>query len=129
MNYLIILTLTVLLIACNSPYSSHTDKVKAALDQVDYKDGINKTEAKAIADAYLIHYGVYKGRPSYTRITEAEEQWLGEVLVVKSLATPVNAGLPPVIVDKKTGAVKWQHGPEVEKVSLDNIATGPKRTS
>ena len=121
--------LLVLLVSCSSPFSSHTDKVKFALDKVDYKDGIAKAEAKAIADAYLIRYGSYKGRPSYSRISEAEDVWMGEVFVVKSLASPVNIALPPVIVDKKSGAVSWKYGPTVKKISLDGIDTESERGS
>ena len=129
MKHALTILLTELLLCCSSPYSSHGDKVKTALDMVVYKDGISKTEAKAIADAYLIHYGSYKGRPSYARITEGDDVWIGEVLVIKSLATPVNADLPPVMVDKKSGAVRWQYGPEVERIDLDDIDTDAKRAS
>ena len=121
MNRAFVLTLVLLLASCSSPYSSHSDKVKSALDKVIYEDGITKTEAKAIADAYLIHHGSYKGRASYARISETEEHWLGEVIVVKSLASPVKADLPPVLVDKASGSVTWQHGPAVEKISLENL--------
>ena len=125
----LIIVLTVLSLSCSSPYSSHTQKVKTALDKVDYQDGINNTEAKAIADAYLIHHGTYKGRPSYARITDGEGVWLGEVLVIKSLASPVSADLPPVIVDKKSGAVRWQYGPDVEKINLEDTDSGAERAS
>lgn len=94
--------------------------MKSALYKTNYEDGITKKEAKAIADAYLIQHGTYKGRTSYSRISESDERWLGEVIVVKSLASPIKADLPPVIVDKKTGSVSWEYGPAVAKVSLDN---------
>ena len=115
--------------SCTSPYSSHMDKVRYALDKVNYKDGISKTEAKAIADAYLIRYGAYKGRASYAKVSEGDGEWLGKVIVVKSLATPVDADLPPVIVDKNSGAVRWQHGPSVTRISLDDIDSDIDRAS
>ncbi|WP_455209656.1 hypothetical protein [Kaarinaea lacus] len=129
MKYILIGVVAVLLVSCGSPYSSHTGKVRTALKDVNYDDGINKTEANAIADAYLIKYGAYKGRASYARIKDGEDVWLGEVIVVKSLATPVNAELPPVVIHKKSGSVGWQYGPEVKKINLDDIDAEPKHTS
>ena len=129
MRHLLTAVLAILLVSCNSPYSSHTDKVKTALNNVNYSDGINKTEAKAIADAYLFQYGAYKGRASYARMKDGEDVWLGEVIVVKSLATPINVDLPPVMVNKKSGAVSWQYGPEVSKMSLDEVNADSKRAS
>jgi len=120
MHKFLICLIAGLLVACDSPYSSYYDKVKSALEQVDYDDGISETEAKAIADAYLFHYGKYKGRATYARIFDGEDQWLGQVIVVKSLATPVIVDLPPVVVDKKRGRVSWTLGPVVERIELDD---------
>jgi len=121
MNKFLILLIAGLLTACDSPYSSHYDKVKSALDRVDYDDGISQVEAKAIADAYLIHHGKYKGRATYAKIFDGEEEWLGQVIVVKSLATPVIVDLPPVVVDKASGEVSWALGPAINRIELDEV--------
>ncbi|NOZ53626.1 MAG: hypothetical protein GXP08_10870 [Gammaproteobacteria bacterium] len=122
-NKCFVFLLTVLLFACGSPYSSHHDKVKLALDQVDYGDGISKTEAKAIADAYLIHYGKYKGRASYAKISDGGGQWFGEVIVVMQLASPVIVDMPPVVVNKVSGEVSWKFGPFIERITLEDAQT------
>lgn len=107
--------------ACNSPYATHHDRVKGALQSVNYEDGISKQEAKAIADAYLVLHAKYKERPSYARIKDADEFWAGEVLIVKSLASPVDAKLPPVVIDKHTGKISWKFGPVIDRIDPDEL--------
>jgi len=88
---------------------------------VNYDDGISKQEARSIADAYLYIYGRYEGRVAFARIAEAESVWAGKVYVVQSAFTPIDAGLPYVLIDKLSGEISWQHGPTLAKIDLDEL--------
>ena len=79
--------------------------------RVDFSDGVDKREASLIADDYLRkhltaslgHTGPYDGGTAWTfRIT-------GDVVPFEL------SDIPPVLVDKTTGAVIWEAKPPLKK--------------
>jgi hypothetical protein len=112
--------------ACQSSFMTHDERVKSAMREIQYTDGISKLEARTIADAYLILYGKYKGRATFSRITELSDVWVGKVYVGKAMASPVDANLPPIVINKSSGKVSWKYGPVVTKIDLEELeAAGP----
>ncbi len=109
----------VVLSGCESSYQSHDARVKMAMAKIDYADGISEQEAGAIADAYLLLHGRYKDRAMFARIADAGEAWTGKVYASKSLASPVDADLPLIVVDKKSGKISWPFGPTLERIDLE----------
>ena len=59
-----------ILSACKPSFTTHDDRVKIAMREIEYEDGISKQEAATIANAYLILHGKYKGRALFARISE-----------------------------------------------------------
>ena len=112
--------------ACSSPPASYLGSLQAGLATVDDQDGINKSEAKTIADAYLFVHGQYQGRPSFARISDDDVQfWHGKVFAVKSLASPINIDVEPIQVEKRHGTVSWLHGPTLKIAELRMVLQGP----
>ncbi len=107
--------------ACDSVATSRGETIKKAMREINYADGISKQEAQTIANAYLILYGNYKGRASFARILDSEGGWMGKVYVAKSLATPVDANLPPLLINKSTGQISWAYGPALDKIDIESL--------
>lgn len=110
------------LVACESSYMSHDDRVKMAIGKIDYADGISEQEAGTIADAYLLLHGRYKDRAMFARIADSGGEWVGKVYAAKALASPVDADLPPIRIDKKSGKIIWQFGPTVARIDAKALA-------
>ena len=109
------------LLGCESSYQSHDARVKMAMAKIDYADGISEQEAGAIADAYLLLHGRYKDRAMFARITDGGEVWTGKAYASKALASPVDADLPLIVIDKKSGKITWPFGPTLEGIDLEAL--------
>jgi hypothetical protein len=112
--WILVLTIS----GCDDANPPYDVVVRNALIKVDYADGISSAEAKAIANAYLVIHGAYENRPGYARMSDGGGVWLGRVYMTKSMSMPVDANLPPVVVDKKSGTVSWKYGPKLAKIDL-----------
>ncbi len=86
-------------------------QLQRKLRSVKYEDGIDKREAKIIADAYLDehmaasfgHIGPFDGGTDwFFKIT-------GDIVPIEL------TNIPPVLVDKLTGAVTWEQKPPLKK--------------
>jgi len=110
-----------ILSACKPAFITHDDRVKKAMHDINYDDGISTLEATTIANAYLILYGKYKGRALFARISDGEDLWIGKVYVAKSLASPVDVALPPIVINKSSGKIHWKHGPAVDRIDLEEL--------
>ena len=113
--------LGLILSACKPSFITHDERVKLAMRNINYEDGISKQEAMTIADAYLILHGKYKGRALFARISDVEDLWVGKVYVAKSLASPVDSDLPPIVINKSSGKIHWKHGPALDRIDLDAL--------
>ena len=113
--------ISVILSACKPAFITHDDRVKKAMRDINYADGISKLEATTIANAYLILYGKYKGRALFARISDGEDLWAGKVYVAKSLASPVDVDLPPIVINKSSGKIHWKHGPALDRIDLEAL--------
>jgi len=111
----------VIVSACKPSFTTHDDRVKAAMRDINYDNGISKQEAISIADAYLILYAKYKGRALFARISDVEDLWVGKVYAAKSLASPVDADLPPIVINKTSGKIHWKHGPALDRIDLEEL--------
>lgn len=116
-----VLLVTATLVGCESSFQPHDARVKMAMAKIDYADGISEQEAGAIADAYLLLHGRYKDRAMFARIADGGEVWRGKVYASKSLASPVDADLPLIMVDKKSGKITWSFGPTLERIDLEAL--------
>ncbi len=110
-----------MLTACESSFKSHDERVKTAMRTIDYADGISEQEAETIANAYLLLHGRYKDRAMFARITDSGSEWVGKVYAVKALASPVDADLPPIVINKSSGKIAWQFGPTLERIDIQAL--------
>lgn len=84
----------------------YEEDARKQLDAIDSHDGISRNEAKVIFEVYGYRFFINNGWGS---ITDGGENWLGSVLDHWS-----DQPLPhKVKINKKTGAVSWEIGPDI----------------
>ncbi len=87
----------------SQPVSAKAAKPAALLQRVNTADGVTRSEADSIADAYFL---LHVGCGSFTGISETPTAWVVEGRVGRG-ATP----LRNFLIDKSTGAIHSPIGP------------------
>ena len=127
-RYLFCLLLILALASCGSPntsFVSYDDRVKIEMRAVNYEDGISSKDAGSIANAYLYLHARYKGRALFARVKEGKSEWLGKVYAIQSAAILIDPELPPLIINKSTGAITWKYGPAVARIDMTVLENAP----
>jgi hypothetical protein len=89
----------------------YREELQAKLRTVVYEDGINQQESRIIADAYLAeHMAASLG---HTGPYDAGDAWAFKI--TGDIAPVELTTVPPVLVDKRTGAVVWEAEPPLKK--------------
>ncbi|MBF0281941.1 MAG: hypothetical protein HQM07_05185 [Zetaproteobacteria bacterium] len=95
----------------------HRSLLEKDLQSVKYSDGINIREAKVIAEAYLFVYGDIAGPAPQVYIHNAQTSWRATISGGMAI-NPHDSGLPPVMIDQKSGLITWELGPEIDRIDL-----------
>lgn len=99
----LLITLCLVLVGCASQPNRVT--------RVDLSDGVDKQEASWIADDYLRQHMTFS--LGHTGPYEGDTAW---VFKITGDAVPIELpDIPPVLVDKITGAVTWDAKPPLKK--------------